>query len=246
MLRLMSHQGGPLWHSLRDDPNFLSSTEIPAVMDVSPFKSRANLFGEKIGVRPKRDDPPNYPMQRGLAHEQAAIDFFLSTDIVGSDGHLYVTRRPGSVLSWTEPITCSPDSMFVDIEDHANMFGLEVKVPFIEPAARENVLPKVHHLVQCQTCLYVTEAKHWWLLYYYPECVEKSRLWKISPNVDFHKRLVREATYFLDQLKRGKYSSGGGYKSRTGRLMSVEHSLYFGENGESSTFITQTPLTRSQ
>lgn len=67
-------QGTPEWHQLRKTK--ITATDACVIMGVSPWKTRLQLYHEKLSNDPPK--PPNYAMQRGLDLEPIARDLYIA------------------------------------------------------------------------------------------------------------------------------------------------------------------------
>ena len=131
-------QGSPEWHALRKTK--ITATDACVIMGASPWKTRMQLYNEKISEDPP--SPPNERMRRGLELEPMARDLF--TIYTG----IFVSPRV-VVKDWA---MASLDGM----SDNGDSI-VEIKCPgSVDHAAAFSGKIPDHYFPQIQHQLYVT------------------------------------------------------------------------------------------
>lgn len=141
-----------------DRASGMGGTDAAATMGVHPFKTRIDLYAQKIGLMP--DIEPNWRMRRGIALEPLIREDFAAA-------HGVKIEVPGSIRSETQPWRFgTPDGLIVDSVPPA---GLEIKTAGGEPWIANrwgeeggDEVP-IEYDIQCHWYMDLFDRDIWWL-----------------------------------------------------------------------------------
>lgn len=172
-------QGTPEWHDFRK--THIGSSEIAAIMGVSPWKSPYSLWLEKTGK--KKEDEPNFAMQRGVVNENRARLQY--SKVTGNE------VMPNILVSDEWPVAlASLDGITMD-----KSIICEIKCPQpknFEKAERGEV-PNFYY-AQIQWQLWVSGASKCDYFVFIDE--EKYKCIDVFPDAEYQKKLVIAAKEF--------------------------------------------------
>ena len=151
-------QGSPEWHALR--ANTRNASEAPAMMGVSPYKSRSELLRELHTQRPADVDIATQK-RFDNGHRAEALARPLAEKIIGED--LYpVTGSEGRLSASFDGLTLDESTAFEHKALNADLRECFRQIDTIAPEHREAAagfeLP-LHHRVQMEQQLHVSGAE---------------------------------------------------------------------------------------
>jgi len=191
-------QGSKQWKSYKKLSLYISSTEMSSVLRLNKYKTYEVLKKEK--ENPEEDkDFENGATLHGRAWEPVGLHLF--SKMFDPDQE-YDWRAPGLDVHTRYPICCSPDRMVFcgGWKTPPKMFGVELKTLYTRK--RPETIHKIYdeHLIQCLTCLYVTQAERWFLVYFDPSEMNIT-FFEIKLNCKmFGSHFNYDVTCFLDNL----------------------------------------------
>jgi putative phage-type endonuclease len=145
----MTHfkQGSEEWHVVRR--NHITATDAPVILGLSPFKTRRELFLEKMGLY---EQPVTAAMSRAVMLEDTARKHF----------EQYIAKHvfPAVVFCKDEPwMMASLDGMDID-----GTFGVEIKCPGKTSHTKSKKKVPAHYYAQIQHQMKCSGLD---LIYYY-------------------------------------------------------------------------------
>jgi len=183
-------QGSELWKEWRRSR--LTATDIPIVLGSNPFKTKLELFEEKLGLRSPTQI--NEAMKRGQDLEPEARK--LANELIGIDFEPCVyesTRFP-----W---LASSLDGYFYPKDKNNDGYILEIKCPkeFTHLDAINGNLPEYYE-DQIQTQLLVTQAEICYYFSYRPEEIQEYAIIEVYPNHEKHMEIISKGYEFYMQM----------------------------------------------
>jgi putative phage-type endonuclease len=178
-------QGSPEWHKYRSD--HVMGTDIPIILGSNPWKTKLELWEEKLGMRPPQEindamrrGQELEPIARKLASELIGVEFepvvyesFLYPWLAASlDGYIYPENTDGYILE----IKCPKESTHLE--------------------AINGFIPE-YYADQIQTQLLVTQAEMSYYFSYRPEYIEKPySIIEVYPNFEKHIEILAKSKEF--------------------------------------------------
>jgi putative phage-type endonuclease len=176
-------QGSELWKQWRTSR--ITATDVPIILGSSPFKTKLELYEEKLGMRPPQ--PLNASMARGQELEPAARK--LASELMDIDFRPAViecTKYPWLAASLDGLGWCK------------NQYILEIKCTGMEKhiEAISGIMPD-YYADQVQTQLLVTEAEICYYFSYRPEYTEKPyAIIEVYPNLEKQAEIIAKGQEF--------------------------------------------------
>lgn len=160
-------QGSNEWVQYRQYCERVSSTELSSVIRLNKYKTCEKVREEKIYPNKIRFFD-NAATQHGRAWEPVGLDMFSN---LFDPQHLMDWRSPGLLLDNYYPLCASPDRM-VFIHDVHHVLGVELKTVYSRAVPQTPLEIYDEHLIQCLTCLFISNAWCWFLVYFDPKPME--------------------------------------------------------------------------
>ncbi len=161
-------QGSSEWLAFRK--NHIGASDASAIMGCSAWKTRNQLWKEKLGLI--QDQPVNFAMQRGIDLEPEARQKF--SELMNIDLQPLVAKRTDIPY-----IAASYDGV-----DKTRCFAVEIKCPL--NSSINNDIPD-HYIAQLQHQMFVLNLQY---IYYY----------SYHPEYSFHKMVKRDNEYINHML----------------------------------------------
>lgn len=180
-------QGTPEWRALRKTK--ITATDAPVIMSASPWKTKVQLYHEKLSNDPPM--APNERMQRGLDLESAARDLFtLKTGIqlIPKDDPRNVVIHPEKkwmMASFDGISVCGKYTVEIKCpgeKDHK--IALKEKVP-------DHYFPQTQHQI---------EVKRPTIHYYFSFDGFDGPIFEVKPDWDYIKKMTNEEYVFYECL----------------------------------------------
>jgi len=176
-------QGSDSWKLWR--MNRITATDIPIILGSNPWKTKLELYEEKLGMRPPQALNP--AMARGQELEPAARK--LASEILGIEFEPVVIEC--TKYRW---LAASLDGLGIA----KNQYILEIKCPkeFTHLDAAGGVIPKYYE-DQIQTQLLVSEAIICYYFSYRPEYTEKPyAIIEVYPDLERQAEIIAKGSDF--------------------------------------------------
>ncbi len=175
-------QGSQKWLEYRSQR--IMGTDIPIILGSNPWKSKLELFEEKLGLRPPQ--PMNPAMARGQELEPTARA--LSSELLDIDFRPVVmesTKYPWLAASLDGLGWCK------------NQYILEIKCPGMEKhiEAISGIIPE-HYIDQIQTQLLVSEAEICYYCTYFPDYLQALTVIEVYPDLEKQAEIIAKGQEF--------------------------------------------------
>lgn len=179
-------QGSAIWLAFRKQR--IMATDIPVVLDVNPWKTKLELFEEKLDIRPPIE--LNDAMRRGMMLEDPARA--LASSLIGIK--FYPTVIESAEFPW---LAASLDGL-----SSCSKYILEIKCPNAgtHEEAIDNRIP-IYYQYQIQTQLLVSDADIAYYFSYRPECKEKDyAIVEVYPDHEKWAEIIEKGYEFYVQM----------------------------------------------
>lgn len=196
---IRSEQGGLYWHKSRDHSKRIASSDLAAVLYMHRYKSRNQLLKEKRDPFHKRKNQETPATQHGRFWEQFALG---KVSLMFPESAGWKLLRPGSILDFVYPLSCSPDMMVTrEDEFHDELIGVETKCPYSAPIPMKKEDIPSEYLLQAFSCLMITGADRW-VLSFYQSSTDTLTSYEIAPDSDlWHSLIVPRVSQFLEEVR---------------------------------------------
>lgn len=175
-------QGSDQWKQWR--MSRITATDIPIILGSSPFKTKLELWEEKLGLRPPQ--PLNAAMARGQALEPEARK--LASDLLDIDFRPVVmesTKYPWLAASLDGLGWCK------------NQYILEIKCPGLKghEAAINGIIAN-YYIDQMNHCLLVTGCEKCYYCSYYPNHEKELIIIEVYPDHEKQTEIIAKGQEF--------------------------------------------------
>lgn len=184
--------------TIAEDSGWISSSQASSVIHMNNYQSKTKLW-RIMKKKENRARPFNQiAIDYGNFWEDAALRF-AKKHIHWHSSITWV--KPGMIFDPFSPFCCSPDALgYPDQPETAEgpyPVGIEVKCPYSRSIPQKNEDVSRAHVVQAFVCMMITRASLWYLVYFNPEKIEESTIWRLQPSQKFWDWMKIEAEMFL-------------------------------------------------
>lgn len=202
MFLVRLEQGSFVWKYFKETNKLISSTEMTSVLNCGRISRKMLLEKKKdIDSKQKKEKTSSFEetfMYHGRIYEPVA------RKLIMENLPRWDLLLPGVIRDIDQPICCSPDGI-IENDLNNSMKGLEIKCPFYStniPTKKEDI--RIEYLIQCFTCLHVTQVDSW-LLVFYDASNNQMNWYEMLPNEDLWRRVFLTAVdLFVKELEDNK------------------------------------------
>jgi putative phage-type endonuclease len=186
MARIELEQGSPEWLAWRQSK--ITATDISIILGSNPWKSKLELFEEKLGLRPAQ--PLNNAMRRGISLEPEARLLASSKIGIAFEPCVFESEKypwlAASLDGW-----CGEYNILLEIK----CTGMEKHIEAIS-----GIMPE-YYADQVQVQLLCSEAEICYYFSYRPEYTEKPyAIIEVYPNIEKQAEIIAKGQEFYVQM----------------------------------------------